>query len=764
MRVGPISLVRAMRTRNTCKTCALGMGGQKGGMVNELGRWPEFCKKSLQAMAADMQGAIDRRFFAIYSRRALSEMSPRELETSGRLVRPLYAAAGATHYQEISWDEALQRLADKLRQIPPEKAFFYFSGRSSNEAAFLLALFARVYGSNHVNNCSYYCHQASGVGLSQALGTGTATVQLADIEKTEIFFLFGGNPASNHPRLMTHLMHLRRNGGRVIVVNPVREPGLINFRVPSDPRSLLFGSEIASDYVQVHIGGDIAFMTGMAKALQACTGAIDAAYIEAHTEGWAQIRELLDATGWADIEAQSGVARIEIERIALLYAGARQAIFAWTMGLTHHLHGVHNVHWLCNLALMRGMVGRPASGLLPLRGHSNVQGLGSLGVTPALKDAALERLIAYGVKVPQHKGHDTMAMMEAAHAGHYQVGIALGGNLYGSNPDANFAKEALAHVDMLVYLNTSLNTGHAQGLGRETLVLPVLARDEEPYASTQESMFSYVRLSDGGKPRHVGPRGELDIVADLASRVLGETALTRTEGGIGPECLRWKELGDADRVRGMIADLVPELSGLRDIGKTKQEFLIPGRAPVAGAFNTSSGRALFYPAPLPIEPEPKGGFSTFPLKLMTVRSEGQFNTVVYEENDFYRGQVRRDVVLISQEDLDRLGLRQHQTVTVRSETGSLSKISVRVFAIKPGNALMYYPEANALVSRRIDPASKTPAFKCVRICIESSTASTLSSQASMATQLSRPVAGFSKLFSWFLWWQKRRLRPKVKSC
>jgi len=256
----------------------------------------------------------------------------------------------------------------------------------------------------------------------------------------------------------------------------------------------------------------------------------------------------------------------------------------------------------------------------------------------------------------------------------------------------------------------------------------------------------------------------LDIVADLASRVLGETALTRTEGGIGPECLRWKELGDADRVRGMIADLVPELSGLRDIGKTKQEFLIPGRAPVAGAFNTSSGRALFYPAPLPIEPEPKGGFSTFPLKLMTVRSEGQFNTVVYEENDFYRGQVRRDVVLISQEDLDRLGLRQHQTVTVRSETGSLSKISVRVFAIKPGNALMYYPEANALVSRRIDPASKTPAFKCVRICIESSTASTLSSQASMATQLSRPVAGFSKLFSWFLWWQKRRLRPKVKSC
>jgi molybdopterin-dependent oxidoreductase alpha subunit len=764
MRVGPFKLARAMRTRNACKTCALGMGGQKGGMVNELGHWPEFCKKSLQAMAADMQGAVDGRFFETYSLRALGAMSPRELETSGRLVRPLHAAAGASHYREIEWDAALGLLADKLRQIRPEEAFFYFSGRSSNEAAFLLALFARVYGSNHVNNCSYYCHQASGVGLSQALGTGTATVQAGDIENTDVFFLFGGNPASNHPRLMSHLLRLRRRGGRVVVVNPVRETGLVNFRVPSDPRSLLFGSEMASDYVQVHIGGDVAFMTGMAKALLAFPGALDASYVEAHTEGFEASRQLVEATSWSGIEAQSGVARAEIERIAAIYAGAGKAIFAWTMGLTHHLHGVQNVHWLCNLALMRGMVGRPAAGLLPLRGHSNVQGLGSIGVTPALKDAALKRFVDYGVRIPEHKGHDTMATMEAAHAGRYRVGIALGGNLYGSNPDAAFAAEALSRVDLLVYLNTSLNTGHAHGLGRETLVLPVLARDEEPYATTQESMFSYVRLSDGGQPRHVGPRAELDLVAELGSRVLGDTPLTRPEGGAGPERLRWSELGDADRVRGMIADLVPELAELRDIGHTKREFLIPGRALVTPAFQTSSGRARFHAAPLPVEPEPRGGFEAFPLKLMTVRSEGQFNSVVYEDGDFYRGQERRDVVLISPEDMASLGLRESQAVTVRSEVGSLADVIVRSFAIKPGNALMYYPEANALVPRRVDPASRTPAFKCARIRIEAGLAAVPAGPARVAARGGLPVAALPALLGWLLWWRKRRRRPALKSC
>src|SRR3954447_17560864 len=222
LRVGPWRLWRAMRSKNACKTCALGMGGQKGGMRNEAGHWPEVCKKSFQAMVGDMQGALSADFFRTYSLEQLKAFSPRELEWSGRLTQPVYAGPGDTHYRVIEWEEALGRVADKLKGHAPDETFFYASGRSSNEAGFLLQLFSRLYGTNYVNNCSYYCHQASGVGLGRSLGTGTATVTLDDVEHCDLFVLIGGNPASNHPRLLRTLMQVRRRGGHVIVINPLK--------------------------------------------------------------------------------------------------------------------------------------------------------------------------------------------------------------------------------------------------------------------------------------------------------------------------------------------------------------------------------------------------------------------------------------------------------------------------------------------------------------------------------------------------------------
>src|SRR5437870_12698587 len=243
---GLLRLYRRLRSRNACKTCALGMGGQSGGMVDESGRFPEVCKKSMQAMAADMQGRVEPAFFERYGLAEMRMMSSRELEHMGRLAEPIIAGPDDTHYRPIGWDEALAFCAERLRATQPDENFFYASGRSSNEAGFLLQLFARLYGTNNVNNCSFYCHQASGVGLNGSLGTGTATVNLEDVEGADLFFLIGGNPASNHPRLMRTLMNIRRKGGHVIVVNPVKEVGLVNFSVPSDPWSLLFGSKIAS--------------------------------------------------------------------------------------------------------------------------------------------------------------------------------------------------------------------------------------------------------------------------------------------------------------------------------------------------------------------------------------------------------------------------------------------------------------------------------------------------------------------------------------
>jgi molybdopterin-dependent oxidoreductase alpha subunit len=700
-RVGWRNLWRAMTTRNACKTCALGMGGQKGGMRNETGHWPEVCKKSFQAMVADMQAGLTPEFFRRFSLAELQALSPRELEWAGRLTAPLYAGPGDAHYRVLGWDEALDRASRQLRSTAPDDNFFYASGRSSNEAGFVLQLFARLLGTNFVNNCSFYCHQASGVALSAALGTGTATVTLEDVENCELFFLIGGNPASNHPRLMRSLMTVRRRGGHVVVVNPVREVGLVNFSVPSDLRSLLFGSKIASLYVQPHIGGDIALLTGLAKALLE-RGAVDANFIAAHTEGFDAYAENVRQTSWATIERSSGVEEATIQRLAGLYANARNTIFGWCMGITHHDHGVQNVHAIVNTALLRGMVGRPRAGLLPIRGHSNVQGMGSVGVVPNLKQAVFDNLEkVLGVTLPTSPGLDTLACVEAAAEGRMRSAICLGGNLFGSNPDARFAHKALGRLQWVTYLNTTLNTGHAWGRGRETLILPVRARDEEAQPTTQESMFNYVRLSDGGPPRLDGPRGEVAILTDLAGRVLGPG---------GP--VDWPTLANHCDVRRLIARIVPGYGQVADIDRTRDEFQIPGRTFHETGFPTPSGRARFVPAPLPAL---RGGPDE--LRLMTVRSEGQFNTVVYEEADIYRGQERRDVILLSRGDIDRLGLRVNQRVDVTSAAGTLRGVLVRPFDIRPGNAAMYFPEANVLVPRSVDPRSKTPAFKAVPISI-----------------------------------------------
>jgi molybdopterin-dependent oxidoreductase alpha subunit len=697
-------LFQAMRSRNSCKTCALGMGGQKGGMVNERGSFPEVCKKSLQAMVADLQPAISPTFWSAQSVKDLQQLSPRELEHLGRLIHPLRYTKGSTHFRAISWQEAFDTIVAKLKSTPADKTFWYFSGRSSNEAGFLLQLLARVYGTNNVNNCSYYCHQASGVGLQSSIGSGTATILLEDLEQSDCVFLIGGNPASNHPRLMTSLMHIRRRGGKVIVINPVRETGLVKFRVPSDPISLFMGTKIASHYVQPHIGGDLALLWGIAKAVKK-RNAVDVNYIRQFCRNTDQWTSAVDALTWEEIETKSGVPRSEIESIAEVYVDSKRAVFAWTMGLTHHAHGVQNVQAVANLALCRGMVGRPGCGLMPIRGHSNVQGIGSVGVTPKLKSKIFESLESkFKIRLPTTVGKDTMACMEAANKFEIAVGFCLGGNLYGSNPDAAFAAEALSRLDMNVMLSTTMNTGHVHGLAADTIILPVLARDEEPEPTTQESMFNYVRLSDGGPRRLPGPRSEIEIIAEIGQRLVP-----------GASGIDWNAMRRTNTIRTWIAAVVPGYQQVADIDQSKQEFQIGGRTLHEPEFPTDDGRAVLHVHSLP----PLKGTADKELRLMTVRSEGQFNTVVYEEEDLYRNQDRRDVILMHPDDLQRLALVHDQRVTVISATGRMPHILAREFeAIRPGNALMYYPEANVLVGRQIDPDSKTPAFKGVVIWIE----------------------------------------------
>ncbi len=706
--VGLWNLFKAMRSRNSCKTCAVGMGGQKGGMVNESGHFPEFCKKSLQAMVADMQPGIQPTFWAKTSVEDLQRMTPRELEHLGRLIHPVRYRAGQSQYEVITWQDAFDSITAKLRAVSPDETFWYFSGRSSNEAGFLMQLLARVYGTNNVNNCSFYCHQASGVGLQSSIGSGTATIQLDDLEKADSVFLIGGNPASNHPRLMTSLMHVRRRGGTVIVINPVRETGLINFRIPSDMISLFKGSKIASHYVQPHIGGDLALLWGLAKAIKRA-GKLDEAFLAEHCRDSDAWHKHVDALTWDEIETKSGVSRREIESIAEVYGNAKAVVFSWTMGITHHAHGVLNVQAIANLAMCRGMLGRSGCGLMPIRGHSNVQGIGSVGVTPKLKDEIFNSLRdKFGVSLPTTVGKDTLACMEAADRGEMKVGICLGGNLFGSNPDSTFADQAMSKLELNVMMNTTMNTGHAHGLAQETIILPVLARDEEPEPTTQESMFNYIRLSDGGPRRVPGPRSEVEVISTIGAKLL-------------PDCpgVDWDTMKQTATIRDWIGAVVPGYENIATIDETKQEFQVGGRTFHTPKFPTSDGRAILHRHELP----PLKGTNNDELRLMTVRSEGQFNTVVYEEYDLYRNQERRDLILMHSDDLKRLGLQNDEPVIVSSDVGSMNGILARAFdSIRPGNALMYYPESNVLVSRHADPHSKTPAFKGVVVRVQSAVA------------------------------------------
>ena len=679
------ALLRAMRTRNACKTCALGMGGQEGGMVNEKGSYPEFCKKSVQAMAADMQGAITEEFFEQYSITQLASMTPRELENCGRLTFPVVAGPLDLHYTPITWAEALKKVATRVKETDPYRSFFYFSGRSSNEAGFLLQLMARIRGTNNVNNCSYYCHQASGVGLTSVTGSGTATVVLEDLDTCDLVFLIGCNPASNHPRLLKSLIDIRRRGGKVIVLNPLRERGLCSFKVPSDWRSLLFGSKISDAYVQPNIGGDTHLLLGIIKWLDENCG-IAKQFVRDHVNGFYEVLAQAHENDWDTIEQQSGVSKEVIETIAKMYKESTRTIFCWAMGITHVEGGVDAVRMIANTAIARGMLGKKGAGLLPLRGHSNVQGMGSVGVVPTLKGEmanAIEEEL--GVTLPKSSGFDTMAGMEAASAGDVDFVCCLGGNLVGSNPDTRFAMKAMANVGLVTYLSTTLNQGHFLGRGGETIILPVLARDEEQQVTTQESMFNFVRRSSGGEPRHRGPRSEVEIISDIAKESVG--------------MLDWDKYKSHEVIRELLAKCV---SGF----DPSAEHHIKGRTFHTPTFATSNGKANAQRVFL--RDRALKNESSF--RLMTIRSEGQFNTVVYEEEDIYRGQKRRDIVMLHKDDMQMLGLTKNSLVTVRGNSGELQVIA-REFAIARGNCAMYFPEANVLLSHMVDTESRTPLFK-----------------------------------------------------
>lgn len=711
---GP-KLWQALRHKSACLSCAWGAGGQRGGFTNELEDPLQRCMKSVEAIAAELQPGIEPHFFAQSSLQDLQQLTSQQVDRLGRLSFPVILQPGQTHYQRITWPEVYDRIEAAFRH-PPAQLASYSSGRSSNEAGFLLQLFMRILGSNHLADCSDLCHRASSVGLKTVFGTGTSLVSLESLRQSDCVVLVGSNAPANHPRLMNELIHLRDRGGTVIIVNPVREVGLVKFGTPAQPlKSLVPGTAIASLFLQPIPGSDVALFVGIQKSFLE-RGLVHQDFLHNYTEGWEAILQQAESTPWSQITETCGISQLEIEAAATLIHQANAVVFAWAMGITQQVNGVDAIFSLANTALMTGNVGKWGAGLMPIRGHSNVQGFGSMGVTNQLRpdiQAALERLVGRSLnRVP---GYDTRSLIDAAEAGKVRTLLCLGGNLYGANPDLNQARHALGQIETIIYLATKPNLGHFHGLGQQqTLILPVYNRFETPHRTTVESGNNYVRFNEPGKTHlHQGDLvAEVDFLTELAHRLLGN------------EPVNWQKLRDTSYVRQLIAQTIPGYEKIADLDTSHQEFTIAGRIFTEPKFSTSSGKAKMQPTPLPTLTLPaatelglRETNTGIVVALMTGRSYGQHNTVVYRTEDKYRGMPHRHCILMNAVDVQAVGLSDRQRVNVRGDAGELEHIEIICGAIRRGAALMFYPEANVLMSAQIDPRSGTPAYKRVPVLV-----------------------------------------------
>jgi molybdopterin-dependent oxidoreductase alpha subunit len=711
-----LKLWQSLFHKSACLSCSWGTGGQKGGFTNEEGEKLQRCMKSVEAISAEIQPPISKDFFEQQSLAQLQQLTSQEADKLGRWSFPVIFSHDNTHYQKISWDEIYQ-IASTAFKTAPERVASYSSGRSSNEAAFLLQLMMRTLGSNNLADCSDLCHAPSTFGLKRIFGTGTSIVSLEGLKQADCVVLAGSNAAYNHPRLMNELIKLRERGGKVIVINPVKEKGLVKFASPAFVKSLLTGSEIASIFLQPIPGSDVALFVGIQKYLIE-QNKINREFLQAYTENWSEVIDHANSTSWSEITQTCGISQTEIAATAQMIASSSKVIFAWAMGITQQQNGVDNVSSIANTALMTRNVGRLGTGVMPVRGHSNVQGFGSMGVTVRLKQEiqqSLEKLL--GRSLSRVPGYDTQALIAAADRGEVDTLICVGGNLYGANPDSHKVKRALSKIKTIIYLATKPNLGHFHGLGQQhTIVIPVLNRFENPHKTTVESGNNFVRLNDEGTThlKNADLIAEVDFLTELAHRLLGDKPVD------------WRKLQDTKYVRQLIAQTIPGFAKMADIDQTKEEFTIDGRIFNKPHFPTPSGKATMFVTPLPTLtlPQPQDfGVTDYTegivLALMTGRSYAQHNTVVYQNGDRYRQMPHRHCILLNREDAESVGLKEHQRVTVKGNASQLDKIEIIYGEIRRGAALMFYPEVNVIFNPPLETRCGTPAFKRVPVLVYS---------------------------------------------
>ncbi|GGH64474.1 oxidoreductase alpha (molybdopterin) subunit [Comamonas phosphati] len=684
----------------------------------------QFCENGAKAVTWEATSKrVTPEFFAQRTVSSLLELSDFELEYFGRLTHPMAYDAASDKFRPIAWDAAFECIGQVLRSLDsPDQAEFYASGRTSNEAAYLYQLFARELGTNNFPDCSNMCHEATSTGLPQSIGIGKGTVSLDDFDHTDFILSIGHNPGTNHPRMMGTLHEAARRKVPIIVFNPMRERALERF---ADPQNLVEmatngSTDIASAYYLVKAGGDAAALKGIMKALLALEaergGVLDHAFIAEHTLGLDALAADLEATGWADIEAESGLRRSELEQVAEAYAKSTAAIVAYGMGITQHNTGTANVKLIANLLLLRGNIGKPGAGICPLRGHSNVQGNRTVGISEKPTEAFLQHLEqVFGFTPPRAHGHDAVKAMEAMADGSAKALICLGGNLAVAMPDPQRCFAAMKKLELSVHLGTKLNRSHLL-VGKQTFLLPVLGRTEldvqagGPQSITVEDSMSMVHASAGKlKPASAHLRSECAIVAGMARAALPGSKVD------------WLGLvADYDRIRDLIERTIAGFDGYNQRIRAPGGFRMPLPA-TERRWNTASGKAMFS-----VFAGVRERYEPWPedvLRLMTIRSHDQYNTTIYGMDDRYRGVFgRRDVLFMNAEDLAARGLEHGDLVDIEAVSSGrvlrLENITAIEYSIARGTAAAYYPEANVLVSLDyVDQESGTPSYKSIPVRI-----------------------------------------------
>ena len=683
-------------TRGVCDGCALGPRGLRDDVISGV----HLCMTRLKLLRLNTMGPIpDERLRDLGALRATGNP---ELHRLGRLPYPLVHRPGSDRLDRLSWDEALGIVAEELRDVPGERMGFFATSRGIvNETYYAFQKAARLMGSNHVDMCTRLCHAASVVGLKETLGLPAPTCSLKDMIGADLVVILGSHLANNQPVTTKYLCYAKRQGTRILVVNPMREPGLERYWVPSDLRSALFGTKLMDDFFQVAVGGDIAFMHGVLKHLIE-HGWLDETFIAARTTGFDELRTMLARESWESLEQASGLTRADMLRFAEQYARARTAVFVYSMGLTQHRFGVDNVRALVNLALARGMLGREKCGLMAIRGHSGVQGGAECGVDPDKYPGGFEVARAedrarfetlWGGALPAWKGHRTLQMVEAAHDGAIDFLYSLGGNLLETMPDRAYMGEALSRVRLRVHQDIVLNTSSLLP-GRTVLLLPAQTRYETPGGGTSTNTERRIRFSpeiEGPRIADARPEWEIPVRVAVAARP-----------ALAPR-LAWR--GTAD-IRDEMARTMPLYEGVEKLDRAGQWVQWGGERLYADGFaKMPGGRARFTPVPVPRIEIPEGAF------YLTTRRGKQFNSMAQGDRDFLMGSGRDDV-LIHPSDASRLGVRDGQRLRLRSAAGEWTGVA-RLAPMKERHLQTYWPETNVLITRRSDPDSGEPDYNAL---------------------------------------------------